>query len=82
MRSAGFARDAEFVGMRALMPSSLVLLLSGIAMIVNLDWDWEEPFVSVGLVIWPISFAAGAGFLGPESGRIARIIDAEGLASP
>jgi hypothetical protein len=36
----------------------------------------------LGLIAWAISFAVGAGFLGPEGGRIAKIIESEGPDSP
>lgn len=81
-RTVGFARDVEYVGTRVLIPASAILLLSGIGMVLNVDWDWGEPFISAGLAIWLVSFAAGAGFLGPESGRIAAVVEAEGPASP
>ena len=35
-RQAEFSKDTEVVGMRVFMPSTLILLLAGIAMMVNL----------------------------------------------
>lgn len=81
-RLVGFARDVEWTGLRVVMPASIVLLASGIGLVVNLDWDWGEPFISVGLLVWLISAGVGAGFLGPESGRIAKVVEAEGPSSP
>lgn len=80
-RMVGFSRDVEFVGTRVFMPASFVLILTAVGLMLNGNWDWGEPFVSVGLVVWILSFLAGAGFLGPESGRIAKAIDAGGPAS-
>jgi uncharacterized membrane protein len=81
-RVAGFARDIEWVGLRLLTPASMVLMLSAIGLMLNGNWDWSEPFVSVGLLVWIASAGVGAGFLGPESGRIAKVVAAEGPASP
>ncbi|MBM3679411.1 MAG: DUF2269 family protein [Actinobacteria bacterium] len=81
-RIAGFSRDVEWIGLRVLMPSSLVLILSAVALMINGNWDWSEPFVSVGLAVWIVSFLVGAGFLVPESGRIAKVIDEQGAGSP
>ena len=81
-RLAAFSRDVEWTGLRLIMPASVVLLASGIGLVTNGNWSWGEPFVSVGLVVWLLSFAVGAGFLGPESARIARIVEAEGPTSP
>ena len=80
-RLVGFSRDVEWTGLRLIMPASVVLLASGIGLVTNGNWSWGEPFVSVGLVVWLLSLAVGAGFLGPESGRIARIVEAEGPTS-
>lgn len=81
-RMAAFSRDVEFLGLRIFTPSSLVLLLSGIGLVLNGDWDWGEPFISLGLVVWLLSFLTGVLYLGPEGGRIAKAIDAGGPASP
>jgi uncharacterized membrane protein len=81
-RMAAFARDVEFIGLRLFSPSSLVLLLTGVGLILNGDWKWREPFISLGLVVWLISFLTGVLYLGPEGGRIAKAIDEGGPASP
>ena len=80
-RTAVFAKDVELIGMRLLTPASLLLFATGIALVVDGSWDWSEPFVLAGLIVGIGSFAAGAGFLGPESGRISKILLAEGPAS-
>ena len=80
-RMAAFAGDVEVLGIRVFMPSSLLLLLSGIGLVLDADWDWSEPFILVGLVVWLISFVAGAGYLGPTSGKIKAEMEANG-ASP
>jgi uncharacterized membrane protein len=81
-RMAGFSRDVEWVGLRLFMPSSLVLILTAVGLMLNGNWSWGEPFVSAGLAVWVVSFLAGMGFLGPESGRIAKAIETDGPASP
>lgn len=81
-RITGFAKDVEVIGMRLFTPSSLLLFLSGVGLIENGNWSWSEPFVSIGLAVFALSAVAGAGFLGPESGRIAKAVEAGGPASP
>ena len=58
-RIAAFAGDIEVLGMRIFTPSSVVLLLTGIGLVLNGNWDWSEPFISVGLLVWLVSFVAG-----------------------
>ena len=81
-RLAAFARDTEVVGMRVFLPASLVLLLFGFWLVHEGNWSLAEGWLTFGLIVIGISIATGAGFLGPESGRIARVIEAEGPASP
>jgi len=82
VRQAEFAKDAEVIGMRVFTPASIVLFLAAIGMMQNLHWSWGQNWVVFGLVVWGLSFAVGAGFLGPESGRIAKVIEREGPSSP
>lgn len=77
-RIASFAGDIEVLGMRIFTPSSVVLLLTGIGLVLNGDWDWSEPFISLGLLVWLVSFIAGVAYLGPTSGRIKAEMQAGG----
>jgi uncharacterized membrane protein len=48
-RQAEFSKDTEVVGMRVFMPSTLILFLAAIAMMVNLDWSWSQNWIILGL---------------------------------
>lgn len=77
-RIAGFAGDVEILGMRVFTPSSLLLIATGVALVVNGNWDWSEPFISVGLLVWLVSFVASVAYLGPTSGKIKTEMQAGG----
>jgi uncharacterized membrane protein len=81
-RQAEFAKDTEVVGMRLFIPATWLLLLAGIAMMINLDLAWGQNWIVFGLIAFALSFVVGAGFLGPEGGRIAQVIEREGPTSP
>ena len=81
-RQAEFAGDVEWVGTRFFTPASGIVLLAGIAMMVNADFDWGQLWIVFALVVYAVSFAVGAGFLGPESGRIKKAIEQHGPESP
>jgi uncharacterized membrane protein len=81
-RQADFAKDTEIVGMRVFIPASLILFLAAIGMMVNLDWSWDQNWIILGVIAFGLSFALGAGFLGPEGGRIAELIEQQGPDSP
>jgi uncharacterized membrane protein len=73
-------REAEFVGTRTFVPASLLLILSGFGLLAEGDWAFE-PWLGFALAIWAASFLSGALFLGPESGRVAALIDAQGVTA-
>ena len=81
-RQADFAKDTEVVGMRLFMPTSLILFLAAIAMMVNLNWAWSQNWIVLGLIAFGLSFVIGAGFIGPESGRLAALIEQHGPEAP
>jgi uncharacterized membrane protein len=83
-RMATFAKDAEFVGTRIFLPSSVILLVSGIFTIHESSgaWSYGQTWVQIGLAMIIVSIAIGAGFIGPEAGRIARAIERDGIESP
>jgi uncharacterized membrane protein len=81
-RQADFAKDSEVVGMRVFIPATWILFLAGVGMMVNLPWSWGQNWVVFGLIAFAFSFIVGAGFLAPEGGRIAAVIERDGPASP
>ena len=83
VRTAHFAADAEWVGLRIFVPASLLVLVAGILMVLDSDfYGFGDDWVLIALVLFAVTFAAGAGFFGPESGRIAKLIETEGPTSP
>jgi uncharacterized membrane protein len=82
LRLAAFASDVEFIGQRLFTSASLVLLLLGIWMVIIGPWSFGMTWILVALVVFGSSFVLGAGFIGPESGRIGKLIEAEGPTSP
>src|SRR3954465_1402563 len=68
-RMAGLAAEMEVIGIRIFMPSSLLLVLSGTAMMIDGSLDWGQLGVDYGLAIWVVAFVLGIGFFGPENGR-------------
>jgi uncharacterized membrane protein len=81
-RQATFAKDTEVIGMRTFVPASLVVILAAIGMMVNAHLSWGMDWTVFGLIVFAASFAVGAGFLGPESGRLAKLIEEHGAAHP
>ncbi len=80
-RLAGFAKDVEWIGTRVFTPSSLLLLVFGFLLVSEADIGY--PFwVVFGIAVFAYSFLSGILFLGPESGRIGKLVDERGAADP
>ena len=82
-RQASFARDIQWVGSRIFAPASLAVIVVGIVMVlVNPAWDFGQLWITLALVGVAISVITGAVFLGPESGRIGKLIGERGPEDP
>ena len=79
---AGFAADVEFVGIRMLLPASLVLFVSGLWLVHEGSWGFGTAWVTIGLAVWLVSALTGALFLGPQSGKLSKEIETLGIGSP
>lgn len=80
-RTAAFMADVEWVGTRILTPAALLVVIFGVWMVIEEPaWEFSQFWISAGLAVFIGSFLAGVGFLGPESGRISKLIEARGAA--
>jgi uncharacterized membrane protein len=80
-RLADIAGDAEWIGSRVFAPLSLVLVIFGFLLVSKGDWQWHF-WLIWGIVFWALSFVTGAGFLGPQAGKIKKLTDERGPADP
>ena len=78
-----FSADVEWIGLRLLNPASLLVLLFGIGLLLNVEaFEVGQTWVWLGLLAFLASALTGAGFLGPETGRIRALAEREGPESP
>ena len=78
-RMVAFTSDAEKLGQRVFFPTSMILLIVGIIMVVKEDFlAFGDTWIVIGLGGFLFSAVTGAAFLGPESGRLAKLIEAKG----
>ena len=83
MRLAQLGQDIEWIGSRVLVPASALAVVSGILLVIDSDfWGFGDDWIVIGLVLFAITFLAGALFFGPESGRLGKLVEAEGPTSP
>lgn len=77
VRTAKFAKDVEVISMRTFVPASLILVVLGFVLVHQGSWSYSF-WIVFAIVVWALSFVHGAAFLGPESGRIAKLIAERG----
>lgn len=71
-----FLVDGDFFATRYFIPVSLLTVAMGVALVLAGDaFEFSDPFVSAGLTMFVISFIIGAGYLGPQTGRLLARID-------
>jgi uncharacterized membrane protein len=81
-RLAAFARDTDWIGNHVFIPSALLVVVLGFVLVWDGPYELGMTWVWLSLILFAVSFVAGAAFLGPESKRIGAQIDAEGVDSP
>jgi uncharacterized membrane protein len=82
-RKVQLMKDVEWIGQRVLTPSALLVAAFGVWLVLDSPaWEFSQFFVSFGLAVFVASFVAGAGFLGPEAGRIGRLGDERPVDDP
>lgn len=82
-RLVDFMSDVEWLGTRLLIPSSLLVVVFGVWMVLDNEvWDFSQTWITIGFAVFAASFLAGAGFLGPETGRLAKLTDEKGADDP
>jgi uncharacterized membrane protein len=78
-----FGPNAEWVGKRIFTPASLLVLIMGIWMTIERpEVAFGDEWIVIGLVGILFSAVVGSTFLGPESGRIGKLIEAKGPSDP
>jgi len=77
-RSAAVGKDTGVVVRWVFMPSSLIVLISGILLVDEGSWDWGEWFIVVGLVGWAAVAVTAFGYLGRALGNVGMRLATEG----
>ena len=77
-RSAAFGRDSYWFVTRVILPSSLVVGATGIGLTDNGNWDWSEPFITFGFLLWAGISLVAFGYVARQLGATGRRMAVEG----
>lgn len=81
-RMGQFGRDVEYLGLRFIMPCSIVLILAAIALIWYGPYGLSATWVKLAIVGYVITLVTGAAYLGPASGKIGRLLRTKSADDP
>jgi uncharacterized membrane protein len=74
-----FLHDQEWLAMRLFIPASLVVVIFGIALVIESDaWSFDQLWIVLGLIGYAATFVTGLFFIKPASERIAGEMESQG----
>lgn len=76
------ARWAAFVGEKLFGPAGGVVLLMGVAMMINTSWGWGTFWVDFGLAGYAVSFVTGIAVLSPQAKKLDELAASKGATAP
>jgi hypothetical protein len=78
VESAAYGRNMGWAARWVFLPSSIVVILTGMALTGDGDWDWDQPFVLVGLIGGLGIMAVAFGYVMPRLDRLGARMSQEG----
>ena len=81
-KEAGHHQDVAWLAPRLFIPASLSTLVTGILVVIDGPWSFDQLWVTVAFVGWAVSFALGFFYFKPEGERIGQIAQERGPADP
>lgn len=75
VRLAQFARQAAFLGGTYFPPLSLMVIGFGFGMVEKSGIGYGLTWIQIGIAGWIVSFLLGAGYLGPHSKKLAKLLE-------
>jgi uncharacterized membrane protein len=77
-KMAFFGRNGAWTVMRVFLPSSVLVFASGVGLVEEGNWSWDEPFIVLGLILWAAVSLVAFAYLGREMGKAAGRLADEG----
>ena len=82
-RVAAFAGEVAWIGLRVLNVAAIVVVIFGVLLVIEVEaYEFSQFWITAGLALFLASAITGAGFLGPEAGRIGKLSEERGPSDP
>jgi len=77
-QSAAFGQTMAFIGPKIFLPASLAVLVTGVLLTEDGNWDWSEWFIVLGIIGWAAVSVIAFAFLTRAMAAVGAQMAAEG----
>jgi uncharacterized membrane protein len=75
-------KQAEWLSTRVFVPASLTVFVMGVILMHKAGFGYDHFWTLFGVIAWAVSFVVGAAFLGPQTGKLAKLMETRGPEDP
>jgi len=75
-------KQAEWLSTRVFVPASLTVVVMGVILMHKAGFGYDHFWTLFGVIAWAVSFVVGAAFLGPQTGKLAKLMETRGPDDP
>ena len=73
-KMAALASDLEVLGKTYMMGLSIAVIVAAVALVAYApQWNFTDTWILIGIIGFAATLVTGAGFIGPEAGRLAKL---------
>ena len=81
-KSAFFIRNVAWTVLWVFLPASVLIFISGAGLVETGFWEWDEEFVTVGIILWAAVSLIAFGFLARAMSKAGTRLETEGPSPP
>lgn len=78
----GYMNAMDFLGLRFFMPMALVTIIFGVLAVTSGYAEFSDPFVSIGLGVFTVSFITGMAYFAPQTAKLKADYEAGRFGDP
>jgi len=78
-RYARFVDEAEWVGLRIMTPAAVLVVIAGVAMVIESGWNFSDMWIGLGIGLFVLTSLNGMLLLNPQSKQLKALIAERGM---